>query len=237
MTPAESARHAGVHAKTLPAVRIVEDGPVRTIVEAAFRYRDSYLCLRYQLPRQGTEIEIEARVQWNEKDRMLKLAFPVAGTSFRYVGQVAFGVGDFPDNGDEAVAQKWVAVIADGARALTCLNEGCHGSDCRDGELRLTLLRSPAYAAHPIGDRDLVPQDRFTARIDQGERIFRFWLNAGRLPSGWSGWTARPSRTTRRPWRCPSTRRAPGSRRCRWRFSAIASRSSPRSSSPRTGKP
>jgi alpha-mannosidase len=24
-----------------------------------------------------------------------------------------------------------------------------------------------------------VPQDRFTPRIDQGERLFRFWLNAG----------------------------------------------------------
>jgi len=43
----------------------------------------------------------------------------------------------------------------------------------------LTLLRSPAYSGHPIGDRPVVPQDRFLPRIDQGERVFRFWLAGG----------------------------------------------------------
>ena len=37
--------------------------------------------------------------------------------------------------------------------------------------LRLTLLRSPAYSAHPSADRPLVPQDRLHPRIDQGERL------------------------------------------------------------------
>ena len=37
----------------------------------------------------------------------------------------------------------------------------------------------PGYSAHPIGERDRVPQDRFTERIDQGERQFRFWFNGG----------------------------------------------------------
>ena len=100
-----------------------------------------------------------------------------------YVGQVAYGVGELPTNGDEAVAQKWVAVVDRASdRALTCINDGSYGSDFSAGELRLTLLHSPAYAALPIFDRPLVPQDRFTPRIDQGERLFHFWLNAG--PAG-----------------------------------------------------
>jgi alpha-mannosidase len=181
MSPFESARFSGVKAETLPAVRVIEDGEVRTVIEAVFSYGNSAMCLRYKLPQQGTEVEIEARVQWAEKDLMLKLAIPVAGHSLSYLGQVAYGAGELPCNGDEAVAQKWVAVVADGERALTCINDGVYGSDCSEEGLRLTLLRSPAFTGHPIGDRPIVPQDRFTARIDQGERLFRFWLNAGPL--------------------------------------------------------
>jgi alpha-mannosidase len=41
-------------------------------------------------------------------------------------------------------------------------------------------LRSAAYAGHPVDDvTPIVRQDRFEPRIDQGERSFRFWLNAG----------------------------------------------------------
>jgi len=118
-------------------------------------------------------------VQWAEKDRMLKLSFPVLGENLRYVGQVAYGVANLPDNGDEAVASKWVAVIDGEGRAFTCINDGVYGSDFSADGLRPTLLRSPAYAGHPIGDRVIVPQDRFTARIDQGERLFGLWIAGG----------------------------------------------------------
>ncbi|MBE0699865.1 MAG: alpha-mannosidase, partial [Anaerolineaceae bacterium] len=54
-----------------------------------------------------------------------------------------------------------------------------YGADYLRGELRLTLLRSPAYAAHPILDRPILPTDRYSPRIDQGERLFHFWLKGG----------------------------------------------------------
>ena len=43
----------------------------------------------------------------------------------------------------------------------------------------MSLLRSPGYAGHPIFDRPVMPQDRFSPRIDQGERCFTFWINGG----------------------------------------------------------
>ncbi len=179
MSPADSARFSGVRAAELPAVRIIEDGEVRTVIEAVFCFGRSALCLHYKLPKRGTELELGVRVQWAEKDQMLKLAFPLAGNALTYQGQVAYGVGELPANGDEAVAQQWVAAVADGERALTCINDGVYGSDLSADGLRLTLLRSPAYTGHPIGERSIVRQDRFTARIDQGERLYRCWLNAG----------------------------------------------------------
>ena len=45
--------------------------------------------------------------------------------------------------------------------------------------MRLSLLRSPAHAADVSDGRPMRYQDRFIPRIDQGEHLFRFWLNAG----------------------------------------------------------
>ncbi len=180
--PAEAARLSGLAGESLPAVRLVEDGPVRAVVEAVLRYGCSAVIFRYKLPKRGTEIEVEARVLWNEKDRMLKLSLPSKMSSPKLMGQVAFGADELPIDGDEAVAQKWLALVseADGA-ALTVVNDGVHGSDfCRD-ELRLSLLRSPAYAADTWEGKLAVARDRFVPRQDQGERLFRFWVNAGPL--------------------------------------------------------
>jgi alpha-mannosidase len=63
--------------------------------------------------------------------------------------------------------------------ALACVNDGVYGSDFVDGEMRLTLMRSPAYSGHPINDRPVTPSDRYTMRQEQGERQFRFWFRAG----------------------------------------------------------
>ncbi len=178
MTPEESARMAGVRGDTLPPVRIVEEGDLRTVVEASFAWEDSSLLMTYRIPRHSPEIEVEARVFWNEKNRMLKLDVPIALPDTRYLGQTAFGVQSLATNGDEVVAQRWTAVCND-AYAVTCVNDGIYGSDLTDNHLRLSLLRSAAYTGHPIGDRPIVPQNRFTPRIDQGERLFRFWITAG----------------------------------------------------------
>jgi alpha-mannosidase len=179
----EGSRRCGL-ARTVPSVRVVEDGAVRTVVEAVFVRGQSLLIQRYKLPKAGAEVEVETRVQWAEKDKCLKLAVPTAlGVGAEFLGQVACGVERLPADGDEAVAQKWLAVAEPNrARglALTVVNDGSYGSDFAKGELRLTLLRSPAYSAHPLKDRVPLAADRYTPRQEQGERLFRFWLTGGR---------------------------------------------------------
>ncbi len=164
----------------LPAVRLVEDGDVRIVLEAAFVHGGSRLLVRYLFPRRGTETGIEALVFWAEKDKMLKLSLPCRLRAPRFMGQVAFGADGLPSNGDEAVAQKWLALVSEkDDRALSVINDGTYGSDFAGGELRLSLLRSPAYAADTWEDKLLVPRDRHIPRQDQGERFFRFWIDAG----------------------------------------------------------
>lgn len=180
MDPEAGTWLSGISAAVLPSVRVIEDGPVRTIVESLFSYGHSQLVQRLKLPKRGTEIELEIRVLWNEKDRMLKLALPISFPGARFFGQSACGAGELPTNGDEAVSQKWLAIVSESENAaLTVINDGTYGSDFADGELRLSLLRSPAHAADPAGASVPMAQDRFVPRIDQGERVFRFWLNGG----------------------------------------------------------
>ena len=178
MDPAQGTKFSGVTNTVLDSVRVIEDGSVRTVVEAVFAYGDSFICQRYKLPKRGTEVEVEVRAYWQEKSKMLKLSVPTTLTDGKYLGQVAYGVEELPTDGKEVVAQKWVA-LSDDEQAVTLINDGIYGSDSAQGEIRLSLLRSPAYCGHPIEDRTIMPQDRFSPRIDQGERLYTFWLNAG----------------------------------------------------------
>ncbi|MCP4725376.1 MAG: alpha-mannosidase [bacterium] len=177
----ESAVFAGVPASELEPVRVIEDGSVRTIVEALFKYNSSSLCMRYTIPKAGSEIEIELRVYFQEKDKMLKLSVPSIFESSKCVGQVAYGVEEFTRDAEEHVAQKWLALISpDEKNALSIINSNTYGFDHNEGELRLSLIRSAGYAAHPVeGKKHIMRDDRFEPRIDQGESVFRFWLNAG----------------------------------------------------------
>ncbi|HPW17489.1 MAG TPA: glycoside hydrolase family 38 C-terminal domain-containing protein [Candidatus Aminicenantes bacterium] len=179
-TPEETARFCGLRDGVLAPVRVVEDGPVRTVVEAVFAYGASRLLFHYKVPKRGTEIEVGVRVFWAERDAMLKLGLAPKLRAPRFLGQVAYGADELPSNGDEAVAQKWLALAsAEDGLALTVANDGTYGSDWNGAELRLTLLRSPAYAADTWEDRLAVAGDRFVARQDVGERTFRFWLDGG----------------------------------------------------------
>jgi len=130
---------------------------------------------------------VELRVYWNEKDKMLKLSVPTTLSDGICRGQVAYGVQGFDVPGKEVVAQKWVGLWnKENTVGIAVINEGIYGFDHQAGELRLSLLRSAAYAAHPTSpENPVVPQDRFEPRIDQGERIFCFWIEGGKGEPLW----------------------------------------------------
>ena len=179
----ESAKFAGVShlTKSLPAVRVIEDGPVRSVIEALLWFDESKIVMQYYLPKFGTEFEVRIRVFWNQKDTMLKLSIPLKNKiNCKPIGQTAYGYQSFAEDGTEFVSQKWLALSNHKKDiTLTCINNGTYSADYKNGELRLTLLRSPAYSAHPIDDLQILPHDRFSCRIDQGERHFTFRFNAG----------------------------------------------------------
>lgn len=181
MSREKAAQFSGIERNAPESVRVIEDGDVRTVIEALYSYGDSFICQTFKIPKRGTEMQVQIRVFWNEKKKLLKLSVPSVFKDSRYLGQVAYGAEELPGDGTEVVAQKWTAIISDKENAaLTFANDGVYGSSFCNGELRITLLRSPAYASMNINGGMEIKVDRFIPRIDQGERLFNFWFNAGK---------------------------------------------------------
>lgn len=180
MSKEDGTGFSGIRGEVIDSVRIIENGEVRAVIEAVLKYEDSFICQTYKLPKKGTELQVQVRVYWNEKSKMLKLSVPTVFEDAGYLGQVAYGVEKLRNNGNEVVAQKWVTVVSENTDyAFSCINDGTYGSDFSSGEMRLSLLRSPGYSGLPIHDRPIMENDRFSPRIDQGERVFNFWFNGG----------------------------------------------------------
>jgi alpha-mannosidase len=165
----------------IDSVRVIEDGAVRTIIEAVMKYDNSFICIRYHLPKKGTQIKVTAKVYWHEKMKMLKLSIPTTIDNASYTGQQAYGSEKLLINGDEMVSHKW-NVLYNRNKALSIINTGTYGSDVLGNEMRISLLRSAGYSAgksdFSVRHKYIMPQDRFSPYMDQGERDYEFFLDA-----------------------------------------------------------
>ena len=166
--------------KSLEGVRIIEDGEVRTVVEAVFGYGRSRARLRYSFPKRGTAVELEAKVEWLEKGAFLKLELPTVLAEGQALGETAFGVQEHEKDGLEKVSHRWNGLFDfEKDMAVTLINDGTYGISFEGGVMESSMIHSAAYAAHPIGDRQMIRDDRALDYIDQGERTFHYILEAG----------------------------------------------------------
>ena len=163
---------------TIPSVRTVEDGDVRTVVESVLGYGTSAAIIRYKISKILPEIGLEIRIFNKEKSKMIKLSLPHNISNPKASAEVVYGEERLKEDGSEQPQQKYLKICgSDGEMAI--LNRGIYGYSYENNTAALTLLRSPCYTAHPLGDRKIVPDDRYTPHIDQGERIFHIQLKFG----------------------------------------------------------
>jgi len=164
----------------LPGLRVIENGDVRTVLEAVLGYEDSKAIVHYIFSAAGG-MEVTIRIQWNEKQKLLKLAVPGAFPIHSCIGEQPYG-SEALRHGmtEECCIQKYALALGERS-GFALFNAGSYGIsfDNNSNTLYPTLLRSPSYCAHPIDDRVVMPQDRFCPYTDQGEHIFRFKFAAG----------------------------------------------------------
>lgn len=162
----------------IPSLRVIEDGDVRTVVEAVLGYNASRAVLRYKLSKTAPIIDVDLLVINQEKRKMFKLAIPLADADSIPNLEVAFGEEPMAQVYHEYVGQKYMTVAYPSGGRLNVLNRGTYGYSRQDGIAYMTLLHSPGYTAHPLGDRKVMPTDRFCDHMEQGERRFSFRLTA-----------------------------------------------------------
>ena len=163
------------------SLKVIEKGPVRTITEAVLAYKRSRVVFHVLGYPGWPVLEFRLRVHWNEERAMLKLAVPTALRGSRLLCEVPGGAIECPADGEEHVFGRWALVEGEagsgrGRSALAVIGSGQHGLDFKDGELRISALRSAAYC-HERGFK----LAEFPARkyMDQGVHELRFLVTPG----------------------------------------------------------
>jgi alpha-mannosidase len=127
----------------------------------AFRrkFGDSWVFQSMTLDAGSRVLRFETVVDWQERHKMLKVAFPVTVQSREATYEIQFGHLRRPTHEDtsqakamfEVCAQRW-ADLGDGEYGVALLNDCKHGYDIHGSVMRLSLLRGPT---HPDPTADL----------------------------------------------------------------------------------
>jgi alpha-mannosidase len=160
------------------AVRLVEHGPVKSIIRVTSRYGSSSLVQDFTMYSDREQIDVSVMVNWHEQLKMLKLRFPVNVKFMKVTHEIPYGHTERFANGEEEPVQSWVD-IAGVSRdreipyGFSLLNDGKYSLDVNVRDIGLTVLRSPAYAHHIPA---VLAEDRNYAFIDQGIQRFHYTL-------------------------------------------------------------
>jgi alpha-mannosidase len=175
------------------ALELLEMGDVRATVRVVSHFNKSKVDQFVTICRDTPDIDCRFRVNWQEQYTMLKLAYETNIVEGKAMYDAPYGCQERPNEGFEEPGQKWIDLsgkVGETVYGLGLLNDSKYGFDTRDGVMRITMLRSPAYAHH---DRT-----RFTASepypiMDQGWHDIRVrlvphtrdWAAAGVPRASW----------------------------------------------------
>jgi alpha-mannosidase len=140
--------------------RVSARGPVTAALEFLYRTpAGSTIEQEVSLAAGEPLVTFSTRVDWQETDKLLKAAFPVAVAARRATYEIQFGHIDRPTHWStswdkakfEVPAHRW-ADLSEAGYGVALLNDCKFGYDIKDSCLRLTLLRAPT-SPDPQADR------------------------------------------------------------------------------------
>jgi alpha-mannosidase len=157
-------------------VRLVEHGPVKSVIRATSQYGSSTLVQDFTMYPERDQIDVRVVVDWRENYKMLKLRFPVNVKFMKVTRDIAYGQIETFANGEEYPFQQWVDVSGTSrdreiSYGFSLLNDAKYSLDVNVRDIGLTVLRSPAYAHHIPAQ--LKPEGYYPM-IDQGVQAFHY---------------------------------------------------------------
>ena len=138
---------------------IQRTGGLRGVLVFGRRFGESWLFQTMSLDAGSRVLRFETAVDWRERHKMLKVAFPVTVRAPEATYEIQFGHLRRPTHQDtsqaramfEVCAQRWVD-LGEHNYGVALLNDCKHGYDVRGSVMRLSLLRGPT---HPDPTADL----------------------------------------------------------------------------------
>lgn len=136
--------------------RIVEEGPLRVVLEVQHEVRSSSIKERITFHRDLPRIDIDLDIDWQEPGGPehgvpdLKLSSNVHTSRPEAWFETPFGAVERAADGMEVPALRWAAVQGDSG-GIAVVNTDKHGYDVLGTRLRLTLVRT-AYDPDPASD-------------------------------------------------------------------------------------
>ena len=153
-------------------VRIIENGDVRTKIQATFGYNKSFAIVTYTIPKNEAYIDVDLKLIANDVNAMYKLKLNTT-VDGKFIGQSVFGREELLKDNKEVCFQKWCA-FTDGEKSLAVINKSTYGGSADKNVMNLSVMRTPVYSAHPIMERNITEHDRWNTHIDLGENHFSF---------------------------------------------------------------
>ncbi|WP_228383037.1 alpha-mannosidase [Synechococcus elongatus] len=141
-----------LEAPELQSLTWLEQGPLRWRLRRVLRCDRSTITQDYVLTTSDPWLKLETTIDWQQRHELLKVAFPTTVTASAATYEMAAGAiarSTQPKTPEEAAqwevpALRW-ADLSDQQGGLAVLNDCKYGYDCRDRQLRLTLLRGSTW--------------------------------------------------------------------------------------------
>ncbi len=165
------------------SMRVLEQGLIRTTYESISTHNLSKIVMHTIAYTHWPAIEYRLRVHWNEERKLLKLSIPTEYKNEFVSCEVPGGIIKRSADGEEEVFGRWFLLRGEGSDSRTALGvatNGQHGLDFKDGEVRLSVLRSAAYCHEQGFKLADYPSRKF---MDQGIHDIRLLVIVGNTDS------------------------------------------------------
>jgi alpha-mannosidase len=165
-----------VGAFTRKDLRVIESGPLRSLLRETLTYNDSTLRLDWILYAGARDVEVRATLDWHEHLKLLKFSFPVDVTTPQATYETAFGSMQRENRGEEDPGQRWIDVTGKSGTkpyGLSVINDAKYGYSVQGSDMRVSIARSAVYANH---EPSALVAGRDYSWMDQGVQTFRMLL-------------------------------------------------------------
>lgn len=145
---------AGTVGESGAKIELAERGPVRAVVRITAPFRRSLFVRDVILYAGVPRVDFDLRLDWQERNLMIKAAFPLAAKEARAEFEIPYGSVARPADGAEVPALRWVDVSesAAGGWGATLLNDCKYGFDVKGSTLRMSVVHG-ATNPDPEADR------------------------------------------------------------------------------------